>query len=304
MLRIFVTLAHIPRIGEILSILAAFVWAISVVLFRVSGRRLSPLTLNFFKNIVATVLLIGTLLLLKQPLLRPAPISDYLMLLLAGFIGITIADTLFFKGLNLVGAGLSQVVSCVYPPSVILLSFVFLGERLTSGDIAGSALIIFGIFLSAQHEAPEGTSRADLRRGILICLASMFVMAVGVILTKPVLDRSPIIWSTTVRLLGGVFSIMLISLVSPRHRTLWRSLIPSQAWKVTLPAAVLGAYVAMLIWLAGMKYTQASTASILNQTSAVFVLPIAALVLGERITKQKLAAVGLAVAGVILVTLF
>ncbi len=65
----------------------------------------------------------------------------------------------------------------------------------------------------------------------------------------------------------------------------------------------MGAYLAMIIWLGGMKFTQASTASILNQTSAIFVLPVAAIVLGERITRQKLLAVILGVAGVALVTL-
>ena len=32
-----------PHLGEILSVLAALIWAISVVLFRISGRELKPL---------------------------------------------------------------------------------------------------------------------------------------------------------------------------------------------------------------------------------------------------------------------
>ena len=48
---------------------------------------------------------------------------------------------------------------------------------------------------------------------------------------------------------------------------------------------------------------QASTAAILNQTSAVFVLPIAALVLREPVTRRKLGAVALAIGGAALVVL-
>jgi len=298
-----VNIGHLPHAGEILSVLAAVVWSVSVVLFRVSGKRMTPFALNLFKNIVGGLLLLATLAVLNIPLLRPAPLGDYVMLLLAGFVGITIADTLFFKGLNLIGAGPSQVVGCAYPSSVILLSFVFLGERLTLGDIAGTFLILGGIFMSTKHEPPPGTTRSDVRRGVLIGVASMVLMAVGVILTKPVLDRSPVLWATTIRLFGGVLTMALITLISPRRRAAWRSLVPSAAWKVTLPAAVLGTYLAMIIWLAGMKFTQASTASILNQTSAIFVLPVAALVLGESITRLKMLAVALGVAGVVLVTL-
>jgi drug/metabolite transporter (DMT)-like permease len=128
-------------------------------------------------------------------------------------------------------------------------------------------------------------------------------MAIGVILTKPVLDRSPLLWATTIRMLGAVVAIVLLSAFSPRHRKLWRALVPSSNWRIIVPASVLGTYVAMLVWLGGMKYTQASTASILNQTSAVFVLPVAALVLGESITRKKLLAVLLALTGIALVTL-
>jgi drug/metabolite transporter (DMT)-like permease len=289
--------------GEILSIAAALVWSLSVVLFRVSGRRMAPLSLNFFKNIVAVVLLLVTFPILGQRLLIHAPAADYVILAASGVLGITIADTLFFKSLNLVGAGLSQLVSLAYSPIVILFSFAFLGERLTPGDAAGACLIVFGIFLASGHEPPHGVTRADIRKGIGIATASVALMALGIVIAKPVLDRSPVLWASTVRLVAGVIVLALGALVSPKHRYLWSSLKPSSSWKVAVPAAFLGAYVSMVIWIAGMKYTQASIAAILNQTSAVFVLPFAAVILKERVTVRKLGAVALAIGGAVLVTL-
>jgi drug/metabolite transporter (DMT)-like permease len=292
------------HLGELLSIAAAVIWAGSVVLFRMSARSLGPLALNFFKNIVATLLLLATLAVLRQELVRAVPVLDYCMLLAAGVVGITVADTLFLRGLNLVGAGRSQIVSSSYSPFVIALSFVFLGERLSPGDLAGTAFILFGIVLSARRVSASEVSPADMRKGIIVSTISFALMALGVVLTKPVLDRSPVLWATTIRLLGGVAGLVLIAIVSPKHRYLWRSLRPSRSWRITIPASVMGAYIAMLVWLAGMKFTQASTAAILNQLSAVFVLPIAAVFLKEPVTKQKLGAVASALAGVVLVTFF
>ncbi len=269
-----------------------------------SARSLGPLALNFFKNIVATLLLLATLAVLRQELVRAVPVLDYCMLLAAGVVGITVADTLFLRGLNLVGAGRSQIVSSSYSPFVIALSFVFLGERLSPGDLAGTAFILFGIVLSARRVSASEVSPADMRKGIIVSTISFALMALGVVLTKPVLDRSPVLWATTIRLLGGVAGLVLIAIVSPKHRYLWRSLRPSRSWRITIPASVMGAYIAMLVWLAGMKFTQASTAAILNQLSAVFVLPIAAVFLKEPVTKQKLGAVASALAGVVLVTFF
>jgi drug/metabolite transporter (DMT)-like permease len=293
----------VPHLGEVLSVLAALIWAVSVVLFRISGRELKPLALNFFKNIVAIVLLLATLLVAGQNLFRDAPLLDYVLLALSGVLGIAIADTLFFKSLNIVGAGLSQIVSLTYSPFVILFTFVFLGERLTVGDLIGAALILVGVLLATARESSSDVSAHDLRVGIGLATLSVALMALAVTLAKPVLDRSPVLWSTTVRLLAGVIALVLLTVVSPRRRYLWSTLRPSRSWRVAIPAAVLGGYVGMIVWVAGMKYTQASTASILNQTSAVFILPLAAILLHERVTPRKLAAVAMAVGGVSLVTL-
>ena len=293
----------IPHLGEILSVLAALIWAASVVLFRKSGRAFPPLALNFFKNIVAAVLLLATLLIVRQPLFRDAPLLDYALLALSGVLGVAVADTIFFKSLNIVGAGLSQIVSLSYSPFVIFFTFIFLGERLTPGDLAGALFILLGVLLTTARTPATGLTARDLRRGIGLATLSVALMALGVTVAKPVLARSPVLWSTAIRLLAGVAALMLLTVVSPRRRYLWSTLKPSRSWKVAIPAAVLGAYLAMIVWIGGMKYTQASTASILNQTSAIFVLPLAAIFLHERITLRKTIAVGMALAGVGLVTL-
>jgi drug/metabolite transporter (DMT)-like permease len=70
-----------------------------------------------------------------------------------------------------------------------------------------------------------------------------------------------------------------------------------------LPGSFLGAYVAILLWVGGMKYATASVASALNQTSNLFIFLFAALFLKERITRAKLAGIVLGVLGVLLVML-
>jgi drug/metabolite transporter (DMT)-like permease len=66
---------------------------------------------------------------------------------------------------------------------------------------------------------------------------------------------------------------------------------------------VLGSYLALICWIAGMKYTKVGIAAILNQTSTMYILILAAIFLRERFTMRKLVASLVAVAGIILVTL-
>ena len=295
-------MTSVPFLGEALSILAALIWAVSVVMFRMSGRALPPLALNAFKNVIAAILLVLTMVLLGQDILRPVPASDYILLAISGVLGIAISDTLFFKSLNIVGAGLSQIASLSYSPFVIIFTFLFIGERLSGLDYVGAGLILMGILITTTRKVPEGITRSELRRGILLATLSVALMALSVVIAKPILDRSPILWTTGVRLIAGIVALIALSIVSPRHRSLWNVLRPSTSWKIAVPAAVLGTYVAMVVWVAGMKFTQASVASILNQMSAIFVLPVAAVVLKEQITLKKIVAVVLALAGVVLVT--
>ena len=66
--------------------------------------------------------------------------------------------------------------------------------------------------------------------------------------------------------------------------------------------SVLGGYIAMAYWLGGLKLTQASIASALNQTYIVFTLVFAALILRERITPLRVVAIFTALAGAVMVT--
>jgi drug/metabolite transporter (DMT)-like permease len=52
-----------------------------------------------------------------------------------------------------------------------------------------------------------------------------------------------------------------------------------------------------------MKYTKVGVAAILNQSSVIYILFLAALFLGEPFTRRKAVASALALAGIILVTL-
>lgn len=58
-----------------------------------------------------------------------------------------------------------------------------------------------------------------------------------------------------------------------------------------------------MLWVAGFKYTYAAVAGVLNQTTVVFASVLAALFLKEQFGRRKIAALVLALIGVVMVTL-
>lgn len=292
----------IPYFGELLSFLTAFVWALAVILFKKSGETIHPIALNMFKNILAMVLLLPTMLLVGEKLFYPAPANEYWWLILSGAIGIGIGDTLFFKGLNMLGAGLLSIVDTLYLPMVIFLSIIWLGESLSVWQFMGVVAIIGAIILATYEKRSEKLSRHNLIWGIIYGLTAMAAMAVSIVFTKPLLERSPIIWLTEIRLVGGVIVLLIVFAFHKSKRPILVSLTHAHGWKYMFWGSFLGAYLSMMIWLAGMKYAQASVASALNQTSNVLIFVLAAIFLKERFNFRRIAAIVIAMGGVFLVT--
>jgi len=295
-------LAGLPYLGEILSFTCAIVWATAVILFRKSGESVSPLGLNLFKNLLGLSLFIPTSLVLGETLAVRAPLNDYLLFLASGAIGIGLADSIFFRSLNLLGAGLSAIIDSLYSPFIIGLSILFLKESMNGLQLFGVLLIISAVLVVSQRGKKKDISRHDLTLGILLGILAMALMAVGIVMIKPLLNRSPLLWVIELRLLGGCLVLAVIFLFHPRRQKIVNSALSMQSWHFMLPGSFLGAYVALVVWMGGMKYTQASVASALNQTSNVFIFILAAVFLKEPVNYLKIVGILLAFLGVVAVS--
>ena len=288
--------------GEVLALVTAVTWALAVIFFKRSGEAVRPVGLNLFKNVLALVLFLPTFYLFGERLFLAAPLNDYLLLLASGALGIGIADTLFFKSLNLLGAGRTAIVDCLYSPFIIGLSLVWLGERLTVLQIVGAVMIISAVLAITREHAANPADRGAAIWGVALGAASMACTAVGIVMIKPLLNDAPLLWVTETRLAGGVVMLLLTLLVRRDRMAILRSIAAPQRWGFTAAGGFTGGYLAMVLWLAGMKYTQASIAAALNQTSSIFVFVFAALLLKEKITAVRFAGITLGVVGVFLVT--
>lgn len=285
-----------PGLGELFSLLSALAWAVGVILYRQLGAQLPPLQLNFLKNALVLLMLVPAIVLLHGTALPSFDAQQVLFALASGVIGIGIADTLYFKALNELGAGRMGVLGNFYSPFVIVLSFLFLGERLNAWQGAGFVLVSAGVWLAAWPRADEPRP-AHALRGMAYALTAVGLMAVAIVMVKRPLEAQPLLWVTGLRMVGALVGMVMMAA--------WRGelalLHPPRAglpWRRLLLASFVGQFLAMILWLAGYKYTQASVAAILNETASVFILLLAALWLKERLTRRGMAGVVLTLGGV------
>ncbi len=290
-------------IGIVCSTGAAVFWALAVVFFKKSGDSFSPLALNLFKCLVAILLLIPTMLIMETPVFPPLPTSYWVLLALSGFFGIALADTFFFMALSRLGAGLIAIVDCMYLPSVILFSFLFLNEELGFKGISGGLLVVLAILVGSFSRNELEISKKDFIYGLSTGLLGVFFIAGGIIIIKEILPETDVIWATFVRVFFGTAGLLIMIIFRSDRKKIFAELKPSPAWISAIPASVSGNFIALILWLIGMKHAMVSTAAILNQLSTVFIFIFAALILKEKITVPKTISICLAFSGAVLTIL-
>lgn len=288
--------------GQAYAIATAIVWAFAVILFKKSGENVHPLALNFYKNLLAMTLLVPTILIFGGGFSDSFTAKEYIILLASGALGIGLADTFFFKSLNLLGAGLSAVVDCLYSPSIILLSFFWLGESLSLIQMIGLVMIISAVMTVSRSDKNGHISRKNLIWGIFWGALAMATMAIGIVMIKPLLSTAPFLMLTELRLAGGMIILLAIIPFYPRWTTMMMPRLNRRGFGYLIGASFVGAYLAMILWLAGMKFTTTSIAAALNQTSNIFIFIFAAMFLKEPITPRRTVGIVLGVVGALIVT--
>jgi drug/metabolite transporter (DMT)-like permease len=305
----------LTHLGELFSLLSALAWACGVIQYRRLGETLPPLTLNFLKNVLVLGMLLPLVPLFHGLAWPQFDAAQVWIALGSGCIGIALADTLYFRALNELGAGRIGIIGNLYSPLVIVLSFLFLGERLSLPQLGGFALVSAGVLLVARPGAPvvaadgvplqPGTPSpppaAHPLRGVAFAVLSILLMAIAIVMVKRVLETQPLLWVTLLRMCGALLGLVVLAAV----RGELGLLRPSRPvrWRLLLAAAFVGQCLAMVLWLAGYKYTQASIAAILNETASVFILVLAWLWLREPLGRRGIAGVSLTLGGVALMLL-
>ncbi len=286
-----------PGIGELFSLLSALAWAFGVILYRQLGTSLPPLQLNFLKNALVLLMLLPAIPLLHGFALPNFPAGQAAIAVTSGLLGIGIADTLYFRALNELGAGRMGVLGNFYSPFVIVLSVLFLDERLLPVQVGGFALVSIGVWIAAWPRKGSAPRPEHALRGFFLALLAIVLMAVSIVMVKRVLEAQPLLWVTLLRMLGALAGMAVIAAVRGEmaHLAPARTAMP---WRKLILAAFVGQFLAMVLWLAGYKFTQASVAAILNETASIFILLLAAFWLKEPLTRRALVGVGLTLSAV------
>lgn len=291
-------------IYELAALGAATCWAITGMLSAGPAGRLGALAFSRTRQLFVAALL-GVYVLASGSWRELQPEALW-SLLLSGFIGIFLGDTLLFTCLNRVGPRRSGILFALNAPMAALLGWLVLGEQLSGKAIAGIGLTLSGVLLAilfgkrkAQLHEWENV-KGPLWIGVLLGLLAALSQAVGSLIARPVMATGidPLAASM---LRVGIAAICLTALTSlPIQAVKPKTRLTPALFVQTAATGLIALAFGMTLLLFALSGGKVGIVSTLSATTPVIILPLLWLKTREVPAPGAWAGAALVVAGMAL----
>ena len=283
----------------ILLTLTVLFWSGNFVLSRGMHAEIPPLALAFWRWFVAFLILapFSLRLLLKQS----AEIRKYRkFLLIQGILGVTGFNTLIYLAMQTTTAINAVLVNSCIPVLIVVISWIFYGQRLNFRQSIG-VLISFGgvALLIAKGEVTE-LLQLTFNRGDLLVLTAAFVWAFySANLKNFPKDLHPLAYLTSIILIGLVFLLPLYLLEIQTGKYM----IFNSATLVTIGyVALFASVLAFIFWTRAVRDVGANRAGPFIHLMPIFSTILAIIFLDEILLTYHVKGIILIFIGIFLTT--
>jgi drug/metabolite transporter (DMT)-like permease len=299
-------------LGEIAALLTSVCFSFTAVIFAQASRRVGSQITNRLRLVIALIyLMIINLILFGQPLPVGAGIERWVWLSLSGIIGLALGDLFLFRSYEHIGPRLGMLLMSLAPVIGAVLAWVFFGETLQAGQIAGIALTLSGIAWVVGTRPGENSNQPHVDgRGLLFGVLAATGQAVGLVLSKQGMlgdsasgDFSPFA-ANAIRMLAAMVVFWLMTFAQRQGQATINAVSRDRsALKLIAVGAFIGPVLGVTASLLAVQHAEIGVASTLMALPPVFLLPISYFVFKERFGWQTVAGTLVAISGVALLFL-
>ncbi len=264
-------------------------WASAFAAIRGALEAFPPGELALLRFLVAslTLAVINAVRGVSLPQRRDLP-----LIVLLGFLGITVYHVSLNFGEVIVTAGAASLLISSAPVFTALLAAVGLGERIGTRGWVGIAISFAGVALITLG---EGEAFRLEPRALIILLAAVSASVYSVLQKRSIVRYPPLAFTSYVIWAGTIPMLIFLPGLLPAVRA-----APWQALAAVVYLGVFPGAIAYVLWVHGLNKLSASRLSSFLYLNPVFAIGIAWLWLGEIPSWLTLVGGTVAVCGVVL----
>ena len=277
---------------------AVLIWSGNFVVGRALRYAMSPLSINFWRWIIAVALLLplssGLLVRHRDVMARHGK-----LLTLLGLTGIAAFQTLVYMAVSETTAANALLLLSLAPLLMALASWATLGERISAMQSAGIGVAFAGAVVVISHGEPAALSSFALGRGELWMLVASVLWTLYSVLLKRLPPELPQLAVLSATSATGVLFMLPVYLWIPSSAHLLPMSAP--AWLGLLYIGIVASVPPFLLWNRGVARLGPSRAGPFIYLMPLFGALLAFLFLGESLQWYQLVGGAIIFAGIALV---
>lgn len=278
-----------PYLGEIASLVAAFLGSSTALLFTSASHRIGSFTMSHYRMLLGTLMIYFAFVCVTRQF-YPHGISaeNWAWLLTSGVAGFFICDVFLFQSYVDLGPRVGSLLFSTTPIMAALLGLAFLGEKLSFTAWIGIAIALTGVaivILEKKSTKEDHPRKKHFKKGVAFILIAAFFQAVSILTAKPALEAGvDSLAATVIRGVVGTVPYWLVSMFRGRMGVVVGRAKDRKAMWLILAGSALGPAAGVYMMMVAVKNAPVGIASTLMSLSPVMILPLMVIFYKEKIT--------------------
>ena len=285
---------------DLLLLLMVVIWGSNFSAVKYALRDFPEVSFNAFRLILASAIFLTAIGIVRararagrRPPEPPMTTREWRTVIALGLLGTGFYQLLFLAGIARTSVANSSLIFGCTPVVVAILASIVGHDRLTTARWIGAALSFGGIYALVGLRAQA--SRTTLL-GDAMVFGAMLCWSVYSVIAQPLLKKhSPLVVTGWAMVVGTIMYLAVV--IVPVWRTEW-SAISTVSWVLMAASSLLALAFAYIVWYTAVQRIGSARTAVYSNLTPIVAMIVAAVWLGERITRTQLLGAVLILGGI------
>ena len=285
---------------DLLLLLMVIIWGSNFSAIKFALREFPEPTFNALRLLLASAVFLIAIAVVRararaglRPAEPPLTVADWRLVLVLGLLGTVLYQLLFLAGVARTSVANSALIFGSTPVAVAIMASIAGHDRLTATRWAGAGLSFVGIYALVGQRAELSSSTL---MGDALVFGGMLCWSLYSVLAQPLLKRHSPLVITGLAMASGTVVYVAFAIV-PMLRTNWTA-ISITSWVLMASSSLLALAFAYMVWYTAVQRIGSSRTAIYSNLTPIVARVVAAVWLGEAVTRPQMLGAALILGGI------